>query len=49
MPISILIIMVTGESDLSRLAAVDHTGVSALYDKPFEPANVRELIRTMFG
>ena len=46
---SVPIIMVTGESDLSRLAAVDHTGVSALYDKPFEPANVRELIRTMFG
>lgn len=46
---SVPIIMVTSESDLSRLAAVDHTGVSALCDKPFEPANVRELIRKMIG
>lgn len=39
------VLMVTSESDLSRLAAVDHTGVSALCDKPFEPAVVREMIR----
>lgn len=39
------VLMVTSESDLSRLAAVDHTGVSALCDKPFEPAVVRDLIR----
>lgn len=36
--------MVTSETDSNRLAAVQQAGVSAICDKPFEPATVRQLI-----
>jgi two-component system chemotaxis response regulator CheY len=38
------VLMVTGESDYSRLAAVEEAGVSGICDKPFEPAVVRTLL-----
>ncbi len=41
---SIPVLMVTSETDSNRLAAVQHAGVSAICDKPFEPATVRQLI-----
>ncbi|MFQ5469657.1 MAG: response regulator, partial [Gammaproteobacteria bacterium] len=44
---SIPIIMVTSETDESRLAAVQNTGVSAICDKPFEPNTVRGLIENI--
>lgn len=43
---SIPILMVTSEDNASRLAAVQHAGVSAICDKPFEPAAVRRLVRS---
>jgi len=39
------ILMVTSESDMGRLAAVEQAGVSGICDKPFEPATVRNLLR----
>ena len=42
---SIPVILVTSERDSGRLSAVQHAGVSAICDKPFEPATVRELIQ----
>lgn len=44
---SVPIIMVTSEHDSSRLAAVQQAGVSAICDKPFEPENVRQLIKQL--
>ena len=41
---AIPILMVTSERDDSRLAAVRQAGTSAICDKPFETATVRELI-----
>lgn len=41
------ILMVSSESDRSRLAAVAQAGVSGVCDKPFEPAVVRELLAKM--
>lgn len=41
---SVPILMVTSEGDAGRLAAVEQAGVSAICDKPFEPATVRRLI-----
>ena len=41
---SVPILMVTSESDRSRLAMVEQVGVSAICDKPFEPHNIRELL-----
>lgn len=38
------IMMVTSEQDTARLANVERSGVSALCDKPFEPATVRTLL-----
>ncbi len=38
------ILMVTSESDKSRLAMVEQVGVSAICDKPFEPNNIREIL-----
>jgi two-component system chemotaxis response regulator CheY len=38
------ILMVTSESDESRLALVENVGVSAICDKPFEVSNVRDLL-----
>ena len=42
---SVPVLMVTGESNRHRLAAVQQSGVSAICDKPFEPAMVRNLVR----
>ncbi len=44
---SVPIIMVTSEHDSKRLAAVQQAGVSAICDKPFDPENVRQLIRQL--
>lgn len=41
---SIPIMMVTSETNISRLAAVENSGVSAICDKPFEPKLVRRLL-----
>jgi two-component system chemotaxis response regulator CheY len=46
---SIPVLMVSSESDDSRLAAVQQAGVSAICDKPFETDTVRELLRKMFA
>lgn len=46
---SVPIIMVTSEQDESRLSAVQHAGVSAICDKPFEPENVRQLIKQLIN
>ncbi|GAB6040628.1 response regulator [Endothiovibrio diazotrophicus] len=45
------ILMVTSETDESRLAAIEQSGVSSLCNKPFEPAVVRELLERvlLFG
>jgi len=39
------IVMVTSTSDESRLAMVEQVGVSAICDKPFEPSNIREILK----
>jgi len=41
---TIPIIMITSEQDSQRLAAIQHAGVSAILDKPFEPASIRSFI-----
>jgi two-component system chemotaxis response regulator CheY len=41
---SVPILMVTSESDESRLAAIEEVGVSGICDKPFEPATVKRLL-----
>ncbi len=38
------ILMITSEHDQARLANVQQSGVSAICDKPFEPASVREIL-----
>ena len=38
------ILMVTSETNESRLAAIEQSGVSSLCNKPFEPAVVRDLL-----
>ncbi len=38
------ILMVTSVSDASRLAQVEQAGVSAIFDKPFEPRNILDLL-----
>jgi len=43
------ILMVTSVSDNSRLAMVENVGVSAICDKPFESANIRELLIKLLG
>jgi len=44
---SVPILMVTSEADRNRLAAVQKAGVSAICDKPFEPATIRNLLRSL--
>ena len=44
---SLPVLMVTSEANENRLAAVQQIGVSAICDKPFEPAMVRGLVRKM--
>jgi len=46
---SIPILMVTSEKNRSRLAGVKQAGVSALCDKPFEPAKVKSLIKKILS
>lgn len=46
---SVPILMVTSESDQSRLAAVQEAGVSGICDKPFEPDTVRRLLGRMLA
>lgn len=41
---TIPILMVTSESDMGRLAAVEELGVSGICDKPFEPSVIRSLL-----
>ena len=41
---TIPVLMVTSEQNENRLAAVKQAGVSAILDKPFEPASIRNLI-----
>lgn len=38
------ILMVTSEHDESRLAKLEHSGVSAIFDKPFNPSNIKEIL-----
>ena len=44
---NIPIMMVTSETNKSRLAAVENSGVSAICDKPFEPKVVSRLLRQL--
>lgn len=46
---SIPILMVTSERNSSRLAGIKQAGVSAMCDKPFEPAEVRSLIKKIMS
>jgi len=46
---SIPVLMVTSETDENRLAAVQQAGVSAICDKPFEPATVHKLINNFLS
>lgn len=44
---SLPVLMVTSEGDMSKLAAVEQSGVSGICDKPFEVDTVRALIRNV--
>lgn len=46
---SVPVLMVSSESDDSRLAAVQNAGVSAICDKPFDAATVKQLLEGMLG
>jgi len=46
---SIPVLMVTGEHDEQRLAAVHQEGVSAICDKPFQPASFASLLRSLLN
>lgn len=46
---SVPILMVSSESDESRLASVREAGISAICDKPFEPATVKQLIERILN
>lgn len=43
------VLMVTTEGDESKLAAVQHEGVSAIVDKPFDVVSVKQLIESVFS
>lgn len=43
------IIMVTSEANSAHMANIQQTGVNALCDKPFEPAEVRKMLSTLLG
>jgi len=43
------ILMVSGENDQQRLAAVRQAGASAICDKPFEPAKIKSLIERIIN
>jgi two-component system chemotaxis response regulator CheY len=44
---SLPIIMVTSESDESRLAGIQKSGVSAICDKPFEPITLKRYLEKL--
>jgi two-component system chemotaxis response regulator CheY len=46
---TIPIIMITSERDSKHLAAIKHAGVSAILDKPFEPASIRSFIVSLLN
>jgi len=46
---SVPILMVTSEADQGRLSAVQEAGVSAICDKPFEPATVKRLLAALLA
>lgn len=46
---SVPVLMVTSETNESRLAAVQESGVSGICDKPFEPAFVKRLVWNLLG
>jgi two-component system, chemotaxis family, chemotaxis protein CheY len=46
---SVPVLMVSSERDQNRLAAVEQAGVSAVCDKPFEPALVKSLLEKMLA
>jgi len=46
---TIPIIMITSEQDCQRLAIIKHAGVSAILDKPFEPASIRAFIVSLLN
>jgi len=46
---SIPVLMVSSESDDSRIAAVQNAGVSAICDKPFDAGTVKQLIEGMLN
>jgi len=46
---SVPILMVSGENDQQRLAAVRQAGVSAICDKPFEPMKIKSLIERIIN
>jgi len=46
---SVPILMVSGEHDQQRLAAVRQAGVSAICDKPFEPTQIKSLIERIIN
>lgn len=46
---TIPILMVTSEQNKNRLAAVKQAGVSAILDKPFEPASIQKLIMQLLN
>jgi two-component system, chemotaxis family, chemotaxis protein CheY len=43
------VLMITSESDMGRLAAVDQIGVSAILDKPFEASLMKKLIQKIMA
>lgn len=43
------VLMVTTEGDESKLAAVQHEGVSAIVDKPFDVVSVKQLVESVFS
>jgi two-component system chemotaxis response regulator CheY len=36
--------VVTSENDESRLASVQQSGVSAIFDKPFDPSSIKDVL-----
>lgn len=43
------VMMVTTEGDESKLSAIQHEGVSAIMDKPFEALQVKQLFESVFA
>ena len=46
---SVPILMVSSETDESRLAGVREAGITAICDKPFEPDTVKQLIERILN